>query len=348
MFARVFPFTLIFGPFIAAAAQSLAPALPPTKVTFKQSDATLSDVAAALAKTSGIAIDVDPQLAKKKCEVAFADTAFWDALEQAAKATDAKLVLLENGRKVQLAPRGQSKVVSAAAGPFRVAAKSVTGRALLDYGVTFHEVQLDVHWEPRYPVFRIDTNPKITKATDDKGNSLLTDPAITRHHPTGALTEMKVRLTGLPREARKIALLEGEFRATAAEKLLTFKFDNPATKTPVTKTEDRVTITLKPLAFDDTTKTWDVNLELEYPAGGPVFESFEEHKWLRDNRLQLVTAGKPTDPESEDVVASGRKVTATYRFKMNPMAKGATLVYQAPGPLVELTVPFKLQNIPVP
>jgi hypothetical protein len=254
----------------------------------------------------------------------------------------------DGGRKVVLEPREQSRVVSAASGPFRVAVRTVTGRILLDSGSTFHDIQLDVHWEPRYPVFRIDSNPKITKATDDKGNSLLTDPAIARHHPTTALTEMRVRLTGLPREAKRIALLEGEFRATAAEKMLTFQFDNPATKTPVTKTQDRVTITLKPLAFDDTTKTWDVNLELDYPAGGPVFESFEEHKWLRDNRLQLVIGGKVFDPENEDVIASGRKVTATYSFKVNPMVKGATLVYQAPGPLVEVTVPFRLQNIPVP
>ena len=61
--------------------------------------------------------------------------------------------------------------MSAVSGPFRIVAKQVTGRPLLDYGVTFHEIQLDVHWEPRYPVFRIDTNPKIKAAKDDKGNT---------------------------------------------------------------------------------------------------------------------------------------------------------------------------------
>ena len=42
-------------------------------------------------------------------------------------------------------------------------------------------------------------------------------------------------------------------------------------------------------------------------------------------------------------------MTATYRFKgANPNAKGWSLVYEAPGPLVEVMVPFKLENIPVP
>ena len=107
---------------------------------------------------------------------------------------------------------------------------------------------------------------------------------------------------------------------------------------------------MKPFIFDETTKTWDVELELVYPPGGPEFESFEEHKWLRDNRLQLVSPdGKPVDPDSEDVVASGKTVNATYRFKgANPKAKGWSLVYVVPGPLVEVTVPFKLENIPLP
>ena len=49
------------------------------------------------------------------------------------------------------------------------------------------------------------------------------------------------------------------------------------------------------------------------------------------------------------MVASGNKVTAIYRFKnANPKAKGWSLLYEAPGPLVEVTVPFKLENIPVP
>ena len=207
-----------------------------------------------------------------------------------------------------------------------------------------------VHWEPRYHVFRIDSNPRITTAKYDKSNDLITDPSVTKQYPVGATAEMKIRLVGLPRRAAKIDVVAGEFRATAAEKMLTFQFDNLAGTTAVERKVERVSAKLKPLSFDETTKTWDVELELIYPPGGPVFESFEEHKWLRDNRLQLVSPqGKPFNPDSEDVIASGNTVSATYRFKnVNPKARGWGLVYEAPGPLVEVTVPFKLENIPVP
>jgi hypothetical protein len=333
---------------LAAAADPVPAPLPPSAVTFTNPDATLGEVAAALAKASGVTVAVDPRLAKAKYGAAFTNTPFWEALEQAAKGTDAKIVVQEGGRKVSLEPRGASKEVSAAAGPFRVAVRAVNGRLILDSGTPFHEISLNVHWEPRYPVFRIDTHPKITQAKDDKGTNLIVDLASARHYPTGALTDMSVRLTGLTREAKRIAILAGEFRVTAAERMLAFKFD-PTANLPVMVMQDRVTATLKAITRDDTTKTYDVELELLYPEGMPVFESFEEQKWLRDNRLQLLSPmGKPVESESEEVSANGRRVSATYRFKTDPRAKNWSLVYDTPSPLVEFAVPFKLQNIPIP
>jgi hypothetical protein len=95
-----------------------------------------------------------------------------------------------------------------------------------------------------------------------------------------------------------------------------------------------------------------VNLKLEYPKDHPVFESFEAQKWLRDNRLQLVSPqAKPTEPESEEItIENGRIVLATYRFpaNLNPLVKGWSLIYETPSPLVEMKVPFELKNIPIP
>src|SRR5439155_14979603 len=125
--------------------------------------------------------------------------------------------------KVSLEPKGASKTVAVTSGPFRVVATQVVGRALLDLGLTLHEVQLDVHWEPRYPVFRIDAAPKIIKATDDANKMLETKPGATRVQPEGASTTMKVPLSGLSRQSKQIAVLSGEFRVTAAPKMLAFK-----------------------------------------------------------------------------------------------------------------------------
>jgi hypothetical protein len=352
----LFPALAVFGSAAAFSAppEPAAAALPPTKVTLKQADATLADAAAALAKVSGMTIAVEPDVAKRRCPFAFDGTPLWDALEKAALDADARLVVSDRGRTITFAPRGASQEVSATSGPFRVALRGVTGRLVVEAGTTFHELQLEVHWEPRYPVYRIDTNPKIVAAKFDRGSDLIADPTVARDYPAGSSITTKVRLAGLPRRASKIDVVAGEFRAVAAARLLAFKFDDVTAKAPATRREDRVSATLKPLSFDESTGTWDSELVLEYPTGGPVFESFEEQKWLRDNRARLVSPdGKPHNPDSEEVVIGAAKdrlrVTATYRFKgVNPRAKGWSLVYEAPSPLVEVVVPFKLENIPVP
>jgi hypothetical protein len=333
------------------AEQSSAPNPTSTSITYRKSDATLGDVAATLTKASGIPIITAPQQSQKRCPTDYVNIPFWEALERTAKQTGNKIVLHEKGTRIGLEPKGSTREVSTVSGPYRIVAKQVIGRELLDLGTTFHEVYLEVHWEPRIPVFRIDSQPRITKATDNRGVALASPTSTASTYPTEALTDMKVKLTGLTRESKQIEILAGEFRVTAAASMLVFKFDDLAGKTPVTKTQSQVTATLKGISKPD--KWWEVELELQYPKDFPIFESFEEQKWLRDNRLQLVSPeGKPTEPESEEVAAQlhRQRVTATYRFpgNLNPLAKGWSLIYETPSPLVEMKIPFELRNIPLP
>jgi len=123
----------------------------------------------------------------------------------------------------------------------------------------------------------------------------------------------------------------------------------------MSKTQDRVTVSLNRLVKDDA--TWVVELRLEYPPGQPEFGSFEAETWLRDNRPRFVSpdASKSFDADSYEYSvtedkAGARKVLATYGFKglANPTAKGWSLVYETAAPLVEFTVPFELRNILLP
>jgi len=336
---------------IATAAPPETVRFKPTPVTFSNANATLNDVAVGLSKSSaGVTVAVEsPEAAKAKCPVDFTGTPFWEALETAADASKTRITLRDGGKRVILEPRPNRREISAVSGPFRIVPRSVTGRLLLDSDTIFHDIQLDVHWEPRLPVFRIDGNPRITKAIDDRGTALTVAAGNARHHPSTSATDMRVRLTGLTRESKRIGVLEGEFRATASAQMLAIPFENLGDKLPATKTEEGVKVTLQ--SFTKTDQTWEAELELLYPESHPFFESFEEQKWLRDNRARLVSpAGKPLDPDSEDVTAAGRKVIATYRFKTkdNPAAKGWVLVCETPGPLAEATVPFTLKDIPIP
>lgn len=346
-------FVLALAVASGVAAEPDPPAIKPTTVSLKKPPLTLGEVAAELSKSpAGVTVKVEqPALLKAKVPSAIEATPFWEALETAADETRTRLSLREVGRTVLLEPRPAGREVSAVSGPFRVVPRTVTGRLLLDQGSAFHEVQLDVHWEPRVPVYRIDSQPRVTRAEDDRGTRLDGGDGSSRHYPTGSLTDMKVRLAGLTRDSKRIATLAGEFRATAAEKMLSVPFRDLSAKLPLTQTELGVKVTLA--SFGMVGGTWDADLELTYPESHPNFESFEEQKWLRDNRLRLVGPNAAVyEPESEDANASGRKVGATYRFKLpggaNPTGKGWSLVCDTPGPLSELKVPFTLKNVPIP
>jgi hypothetical protein len=337
-----------------AAAQPKQPAVKPTVVTYQKQDAVLGEVAAELSKSrAGVAVTVEGAAMKAKCPVALSGTPFWEVLEQVAAKTQTRLAVRDDGSAVVLAPLGNKPpTISSVWGPFRVVAREVTGRALLEEGTVAHTVHLTAHWEPRMPVYRIDNHPKVTEAKDDRGRNLTVSPRASRDHPVGSMHDKLTveQITGLTRDSKRIAVLSGEFRVVVAERMLAVPFGNLAGKFPVEQTVGGVKVTLK--RFEKEDDVWHAELALEYPTNHPEFESFEAQKWLRDTRLQLVSpAAKPIDPASQESgLPLGRFAEVTYRFKVagDPRGKGWSLVCHTPGPLAEVTVPFTLKDIPIP
>ena len=341
---------LILAAAAAPADEPEAFAIAPRTVTLDLPNSKLDAVAAALTKKTGLPFTYPPAAAKETCDGVFTGLPFWDALERVADQTGNRIALHDHGRKLALAPRGRSREVSSVAGPFRVVADRVTARTLLDDNVTVYDVGLTVHWEPRFPVFRIDAEPTVTKAADDRGTALTSGGGRAKVNPGGAAVHAAtVRLDGLTREARKVALLRGHFTVTASAKMLAFTFDKPAAKGAKVEGE-KVEAVLKRFAKDE--DTWEAEVELTYPPAIPVFESFET--WTTENRLRLESPdGKAFAPDGRAVHAVGRTVTATYYFKESaglktPTAAGWKLVYEAPSPPVEFRVPFELKDIPLP
>jgi hypothetical protein len=352
--------TLIIGTLAALPAAEPTRPLSPTAMSFSPSDkgqTVLGAVAADLAKQSGVPITVSPAVLKAKCDVQFTKVPFWEALQTAADKSGARITLHEGGRKVELVPRGKSREVAATSGSFRVVAQQVTGRALLDQGVTVHEVSLLVHWEPRMRVYRIDSVPNVSKVTDVPGSKLSAEVGGAQVLPLDSTSEMRVKINGLTRDSEKITTLAGVFTATGAEKLLAFSFEAPGGKLPaLQKDPTGVTASLKRVQKKD--DTWEVAVEVNYPPGQPVFESFQGEWWLRDNRLTV------RSPEGKSFVIddfeipmpdSPQPLKAVYRFKEdaakglgNPTKQGWSIIYETPSPLVEVKIPFELKDIPLP
>ena len=349
-------------PLAFAAAVGLAPADDPPKlpiaakvVKMDLPHSKLKVVVAELTRQSGLAVTFPEKAADEPCDGIFQGKPFWDALEQLADQTGNRIVLHDHGRELALEPRGKSKEISSVAGPFRVVARQVVGRNFLDTGLVFHEVQLDVHWEPRFPVFRIDSRPKVATATDDRGVALTAQPTAGRSQLSGvAVHESSVRLSGLTRDSRKIAVLAGEFTVTAANKMLAFKWTDLTARTPpAVPPQEGVSVVLK--RFEKDEKVWEAEVEVTNPPGGPVFESFES--WTGENQLRLVSpdAAKSFTPDDYEIRAGERKLVAVYRFKEDPAkglvgvnGKGWSLLYTTPAPMSDFKVHFELRDIPLP
>ena len=349
------------GALAALPAAEPAHPLAPTAVTWEKSGAFLGEVPGAFPKHTGAELSVAPGVQKTKLNARLKDEPFWTALQKVADETKTRLALSSGGRKAELVPRGNSRESAATSGAFRVVSQQVVGRALLADGVTTHEVQLLVHWEPRLRVYRIDTTPRVSKVTDVPGSKIVAENSDGRLLPTDATSEMRVRLTGLTRDSEKIVALAGTFRATAADKLLEFAFD-PTGKLPapgvLPKGEKTagVTATLQRVQKKD--GTWEIAVAVTYPEGQPVFESFQGEWWLRDNRLTLRSpAGKTFVIDDYEIPSpdNPRPLVVVHRFKedaakglTDPTKPGWSVVYETPSPLADVKVPFELADVPLP
>lgn len=291
----------------------------------------------------------------------FRDAPFWEAVETLAEAAGTRITLREQGRKILLEKRqGPSQERSSLSGPFRVVARRVNGRLDLENGDSFQEVELLVHWEPRFPVFRMDSVPRIEIAQDDLGQPLRAATVSSKSplHSTFEHT-LAVRLFNVPRKAQAIGELSGSFQVTASRRMLPFRFSLSARLPlagvlpkgiPAEGVEAVLTdwelLTLNGRPF------WEATLRLSYPPGLPVFQSFET--WLGENRLRLLSPdGRVLLPDQAEEPPPGREMILAYRFDAaklggTPKGEGWSLIYETPAPLVEFPVSFRFKNIPLP
>jgi len=328
------------------------PPIPAKRVSLPKQETTLEAIITNVTKQTSYAVDLSAVDGKQKRTFAANNEPFWQALESIAAETGNRVVVEEEhgkGAHIRLQPLGKSKPVVWVDGPFRFSAREVAARLDLGGGELRYDLILDICWEPRFEVFRIDSQPTVIKATDDTGKAL-TVPKVKAFNPVvGYTTTSTIHIEGLTRKAIQIADLEGSFTVTATPEMLPFTFTNLNAGKPVTEEKNGVKVTLRPPRRD--VKLWAVTFDLHYPPGGPVFESFEEY-WLRANELSFISPQGKRFPVTK-VEIDG--TTMTYRLEetaqTGPLPKdlqGWKLEFTTPAPLREFPVRFRLRDIPLP
>ncbi|MFO0847526.1 MAG: hypothetical protein U0871_03040 [Gemmataceae bacterium] len=338
----------MIGFVVLAALTAAADPFPPTLVAPPPSPTSLGAALACLQGQGGVvarAVDFSLQM---PCPTRLGRQPVWAALEDVARAVNGRLVLAQHGRQVNLAPLGnRPPTPSAVAGAFRVAVRQVASRVDFDTGGRFTDVTLDLHWEPRLTVFRVDAQPAIESVSDDRASKLVVTTAKARTPPTGSVHTTTVRVPDVPRSATKITQLAGTFTVTATDRYLNLRFPELPVGKPASQEQAGVRVTVHPpRKLDDVV---EVRVVLDYPEAHPAFESFES--WTAGNRLRLVSpGGKPVEPTDYATQEAGRRAVCEYRFPAAAVGdlKGWSLAYDTPAPLREFPVRFALTDIPLP
>lgn len=339
---RIIPLVLLAAPLLAA------DPIAPRYVSLEAGTHPLGEIIASLRKQTTFEIDASRVDAAKQITILkMVEQPFWNAFEHIATQADCRVTLSSNGKTLSLLP-GKAATRPSVDGAFRVVAKSINARRNLETGETNYDLTLEINWEPRFPVFRIDSEPILNIAIDDRGQTLQRQPVKAKSPLRDSCCfTSTVRINAPAREARKIEKLDGTFTVTASPKMLTFEFDDLTAKLPQVKTLGEVRVSLDRLDFVN--GHMDAAFELRYPDG-PVFESFES--WLDDNKLELVSPDRTRTftPQTASLDRQRERIIANYRFKVVELGdrKGWRLLYQTPAPVIEFPVKFSLKDITLP
>jgi len=350
--SRIFTATLIIPLVIGVGVAADKPPPVAARTVTLTTSGPLASVAGEFAKQTGLTLDLSAVDDKAKVDVKFNKAPAWDAIEAVADQVNCFVAVVGDRVKLSRRPNGVGAVPSGIDGPFRVVLKRVVAKRDPERADAEYEFHLDVQWEPRFPVYLIDTEPKATATAGKK--SLSSDPASVQVMPTGYSHPAVVVLKNVPREAKQLDELSGTFRVVAAAKMLAVEFKDLTGDKPVTQTVEGVTVTLHPAKKFE--KRVEFAVEMEYPDTHPKFESHQ--LWHGANTFRLFaptdrTGMKPTDLNLSD--GERRRPTAEYTFAgpngaafTVPDLKGWRVVYETPCPMSEQTIKFKLKGVVLP
>lgn len=354
--------TALAAGFVPAAADE-PQALPPPRTVTLQEKVRLSTALKRLSEQTRIPVELKTK-ADPEVDARLKEVPFWQALDELARQAGARVHLHQPGGRIALVdgPAGSRPVCYT--GPFRLAVSRVAAVRDLETGAHFYTVSVEVAWEPHLQPFLLQTRPAALVVEDEQKRQLqIQSGGSVKEAIDGkiaAVIDLRVPALGadgkpnLDRSVNKLGLLKGNLSLIAPTKMLTFTFD-PLSKTEgQQQTKDGVRVTVAKVTLDQT--RWTVQVELNYPPGGPEFESFRS--WLVNNEIYLEKAGGPRFPNNANYridLQKEAKALVSYHFVDEPkkdLLRGKPgdwkLVYVTPAKIVEMTVPFEFKDVPLP
>jgi hypothetical protein len=332
-------------------------AIPEHPVTLQARDMPLSRVLEEVKKQTTIAV-VDRRRAgdDPKLTLDLRGVPFLRALDTIAAAAGGRLSLYERDGRPAVIDRGAAAAPAPVSysGPFRVRVQKLQLTRNFEAGSDEGLVSLEVAWEPTFQPFYLETQPHDLVVHDERGRPVAAPQegsSLTAVDGKSAQV-IDVRLPGFPRGDRTIGLLKGTLPVIGPTGMLTFTFDTleklQADAAARAQKQGEVRCTLSKPKLERT--RWTVQVTLEYPPGGPAFESYQS--WVVNNRMVLRRAdGSELQSTGSSVdSSSSRRAVVSYHFAVKPRQKPADwkVVYRTPASIVSVPIPFEFKDVPLP
>jgi hypothetical protein len=334
--------------------------------TLKSEGIAISDALKELGKQTGLVVhDRRKFPAKAKIKLDLKDATAWQALDVIARAAEASVSLYQPDAEMALVDGPPPPPTISYRGLFRTSIKRISVERDLEAKSRSCLVQLETVWEPRFQPFLLDAGPcEITFSPDKQGKTLQgQQPSKGYTSVTGRTSlEFEVRVPAPDRSSAQIDSLRGKLSVIGPSKMLTFTFEKlteiPKPAQAQKLVQEGITVTLNKLQVED--DRWMLEVVLDYPPGGPKFESFQS--WLGNNKIyaeNVKSGGKQRlmNVSGDEEIVRLTSSNAVIRYYLtNPGKKipgignpgDWRLVYYTPGRIVEVQASFSFKEVALP
>ncbi len=355
---------LLFSMLVLLAQADAQPtsALAPRPVTIATPSTTLPAALQALQQQTGVRVADRRQ--NRQTQPHFPldlhGVGFWQALDTIARAADVEVSLYQPGGGIAIVDGPHRDVPTSYNGLFRVQLKRIETSRDFQSGARVCRLTLQIAWEPRFRPLFLQNGRRPLLVQDDHRASLQaigTGAGRQSLETSRLFTEVSLLVTAPSRAARTLELIQGDLSLIGPDHTVQFTFDHLTPDAHPVQTKDGITVQLRSVDIEKGAPVhWNVGFDLQYPPSGPNFDSFES--WLVTSRLRLVRKGTQGKrylapiSYSDDTLA-GHRAVFDYTFEsrrgleLNQLSEWK-LVYELPGPMVTLAVPFTFRHVPLP
>lgn len=328
-----------------------------TLVTLQAVGIRLDEALASLREQTGNPINdlrepFDAEAANPQIDLDLKDVPFLKALDEVARRANVSLTPFTGDGSIGIVPgTPPAKEFIAYSGPFRFVLQRFTARRDYQTGTATADAVFEASWEPRLRPMLLSLKAENLEIRDDQGRDVRPRVAAEATEvvlrPETPSVKVAVSLEAPERSARTLAVVKARADVTMPVDLKTFRFPSLA-EANVELKEGEVEATLVKTEVDG--HVWRVAVELNYPKGGPAFESFRQG--LFNNRIGLQKGDGARVELNGGFSTTGTgegRLRFEYLFLDVPGKPGDyQLVYEAPSRLAVAPLEFEFHDVALP